>query len=120
MGRDGRPRSQGKSVDEVIISADGMTRELFYVAASRGRQRITVVTSAADTLRASVARTAARQSATELARKALVGLRRGFRRGLAAGADMIRHARLWSEPDLHYGFEPPARGRQTHEHGISR
>jgi ATP-dependent exoDNAse (exonuclease V) alpha subunit len=31
-------RSQGKSVDSVIISADGMQKELFYVAASRGRR----------------------------------------------------------------------------------
>jgi hypothetical protein len=30
-------RSQGKSVDNVIISADAMKKELFYVAASRGR-----------------------------------------------------------------------------------
>jgi ATP-dependent exoDNAse (exonuclease V) alpha subunit len=32
-------RSQGKSVDAVIISGDGMRKELFYVAASRGRQK---------------------------------------------------------------------------------
>src|SRR6185503_12532046 len=30
-------RSQGKTVDSVIISGDGMRRELFYVAATRGR-----------------------------------------------------------------------------------
>ncbi len=38
-------RSQGKSVDSVIISGDGMQQELFYVAASRGRHRVLVVTS---------------------------------------------------------------------------
>jgi len=38
-------RSQGKSVDHVIISADGMRRQSFYVAASRGRHRLTVVTT---------------------------------------------------------------------------
>jgi ATP-dependent exoDNAse (exonuclease V) alpha subunit len=32
-------------VDAVFISADGMQKELFYVAASRGRQSIQVVTS---------------------------------------------------------------------------
>ena len=63
-------RSQGKSVDAVVISADGMRKELFYVAASRGRERITVVTSDRDLLRESVARSVARQSASELSRKA--------------------------------------------------
>jgi conjugative relaxase-like TrwC/TraI family protein len=63
-------RSQGKSVDAVVISADGMRQELFYVAASRGRESITVVTSDKDLLRESVARSVARQSASELSRKA--------------------------------------------------
>jgi ATP-dependent exoDNAse (exonuclease V) alpha subunit len=31
-------RSKGKTVDSVIISADGMRKELFYVAASRGER----------------------------------------------------------------------------------
>jgi ATP-dependent exoDNAse (exonuclease V) alpha subunit len=39
-------RSQGKSVESVIISGDGMRKELFYVAASRGRQSVLVITSA--------------------------------------------------------------------------
>jgi conjugative relaxase-like TrwC/TraI family protein len=63
-------RSQGKSVDAVVISADGMRKELFYVAASRGRESLTVVTSDRDLLRESVARSVARQSASELSRKA--------------------------------------------------
>jgi conjugative relaxase-like TrwC/TraI family protein len=63
-------RSQGKSVDAVVISADGMRKELFYVAASRGRESITVVTSDKDLLRESVARSVARQSASEMSRKA--------------------------------------------------
>ena len=63
-------RSQGKSVDAVVISADGMRRELFYVAASRGRESITVVTSNRELLRESVAHSVARQSASELSRKA--------------------------------------------------
>jgi conjugative relaxase-like TrwC/TraI family protein len=63
-------RSQGKSVDAVIISADGMRKELFYVAASRGRESITVMTSDKDLLRESVARSITRQSASELSRKA--------------------------------------------------
>jgi conjugative relaxase-like TrwC/TraI family protein len=63
-------RSQGKSVDAVVISADGMRKELFYVAASRGRESITVVTSDRELLRESVAHSVARQSASELSRKA--------------------------------------------------
>jgi len=38
-------RSQGKTVDSVIIAADGMQKELFYVAASRGRKSLQIVTS---------------------------------------------------------------------------
>ena len=63
-------RSQGKSVDTVVISADGMRKELFYVAASRGRERITVVTSDKGLLRESVARSDVRLSASELSQKA--------------------------------------------------
>ncbi len=63
-------RSQGKSVDAVIISADGMRKELFYVAASRGRESITVVTTDKELLRESTARPDIRQSASEMARKA--------------------------------------------------
>ena len=63
-------RSQGKSVDAIVISGDAMRKELFYVAASRGRESITVVTSDKELLRETVASSDARQSASELARKA--------------------------------------------------
>ena len=59
-------RSQGKSVDHVIISADGMRRQAFYVAASRGRHGLTVVTTDREQLSESVARSDHRQSAHEL------------------------------------------------------
>ena len=59
-------RSQGKSVDHVIISADGMRRQAFYVAASRGRHGLTVVTVDKERLSESVARSDHRQSAHEL------------------------------------------------------
>jgi len=62
-------RSQGKSVDSVIISGDGMQKELFYVAASRGREHVVVITSDKERLRDSVAQSTARKSASELARK---------------------------------------------------
>ena len=62
-------RSQGKSVDAVVISGDGMRKELFYVAASRARESVTVVTSDKELLRETVARSVARQSASELERR---------------------------------------------------
>lgn len=62
-------RSQGKTVDSVIVSADAMKQELFYVAASRGRSEIAVVTSDRERLRESLGISSARPSATELARE---------------------------------------------------
>ena len=61
-------RSQGKTVDAVVISADAMRKELFYVAASRGRESVTVVTSDPDGLRESIAISGDRTSATDLRR----------------------------------------------------
>jgi conjugative relaxase-like TrwC/TraI family protein len=93
-------RSQGKSVDAVVISGDAMKKELFYVAASRGRESVTVVTSDKELLRQSVARSGQRQSATELVRKITVnqlrqnhsGLARGVNRGTIAAREMARYA----------------------------
>ena len=78
-------RSQGKTVDSVIISADGMRKELFYVAASRGRENITVITSDKERLTQTVAQTAARRSASEL-------VRGSPRRGLSMARELIRTA----------------------------
>ncbi|MEZ5402638.1 MAG: MobF family relaxase [Bryobacteraceae bacterium] len=80
-------RSQGKSVDAVIVSADGMQRELFYVAASRGREQITVVTSDREGLRRAVGRSMERKSASEL-----VGGARPVRRGIEAARRLVRRA----------------------------
>jgi hypothetical protein len=114
-------RSQGKSVDEVIVSADGMGRELFYVAASRGRARVTVITSDPESLRESVGRSSARQSATELARRALARIERGVRRGVAAAGEMVRlAAQPWVPPTMPAVVERGTKGRETHEHGIGR
>ena len=63
-------RSQGKTVDAVIVSGDRMSQELFYVAATRGRESLTVFTSDKEQLRESIGISGERQSATELARKA--------------------------------------------------
>ena len=112
-------RSQGKSVDSVIISGDGMQKELFYVAASRGRQSVIVITSDKDRLRETVAHSTARKSAAELARRARPGLLAGVQRGLAAARALVRRAaqfvasfpkRVWQEPRI----------EKTHERGLSR
>ena len=62
-------RSQGKTVDAVVLSGDMMKQEQFYVAASRGRDGITVITSDVDQLRETLGISSARPSATELARE---------------------------------------------------
>jgi conjugative relaxase domain, TrwC/TraI family len=62
-------RSQGKTVDGVILSADAMKQELFYVGASRGRSEIAIVTSNREQLRESLGVSSARPSATELGRE---------------------------------------------------
>ncbi len=62
-------RSQGKTVDAVILSGDGMRQEQFYVAASRGRSEITVISSDVARLRESLGISSARRSATELVRE---------------------------------------------------
>jgi hypothetical protein len=81
-------RGQGKSVDSVIISADGMQKDLFYVAASRGRHRVAVITSDKEQLKQAVARSMARKSASEFTRQAC----RGHHRGLAPARELIRRA----------------------------
>jgi ATP-dependent exoDNAse (exonuclease V) alpha subunit len=62
-------RSQGKTVDGVVLSGDTMKQELFYVGASRGRNEIAIVTSDREQLRESLGISSARPSATELARE---------------------------------------------------
>src|SRR5581483_7826678 len=132
-------RSQGKSVDAVVISGDGMKKELFYVAASRGRESLTVVTSDKELLRESVARSGERQSASELVRK--VGRNQAWRRrlpvdsgrhrGLGAARSMARQA-AWREqeqskttlarrPEISRETPAPDRGRERgRDHGFSR
>jgi conjugative relaxase-like TrwC/TraI family protein len=117
-------RSQGKSVDSVIISGDGMQKELFYVAASRGRQSVQVITSDKELLRESVARSTARQSASELARKTRPGLHQGSYRGVSAARELAAHAAR-QEPSIqkqtwHPSVTKQVRRERTHEHSFSR
>ncbi len=87
-------RSQGKTVDAVIVSGDRMTQELFYVAASRGRESLTVITSDSEQLRESIGISGERQSATELARKAEVSASLPRLPGFGAEPN-IESAREW-------------------------
>jgi hypothetical protein len=103
-------RSQGKSVDAVIISGDGMRKELFYVAASRGRQNVQVITSDKESLRESVARSSARKSASDLARKAGTVFVRAACRGVMAARQLaMRLSRRETEPvvqaEMNYQYE---------------
>ena len=66
-------RSQGKTVDQVIVAADAMKQELFYVAASRGREGISIVTSDIERLGESLGVSMARPSAIELANEIAQG-----------------------------------------------
>ncbi|MGO9227695.1 MAG: hypothetical protein ACLQKA_00595 [Bryobacteraceae bacterium] len=115
-------RSQGKTVDSVIISGDGMPKELFYVAASRGRQSVTVITSDKGRLQATVARSMARTSASELVRGKRAHSHRGALRGLAAARDMVRKAAqlLTSVSDQIQQAIIHPRKERTREHGLGR
>lgn len=112
-------RSQGKTVESVIISADGMQKELFYVAASRGRRSVTVITSDKVGLRASVTSSAARKSASELARGVRRCYTRGELRGLAAARDLARRAARFVT-SLPGKIRQQIRRERTHERGLSR
>jgi conjugative relaxase-like TrwC/TraI family protein len=59
-------RSQGKTVDAVVISADSIHKELFQVAATRGREQIRIVTGNKEGLKQSIRVSDERQSVTEL------------------------------------------------------
>ncbi len=118
-------RSQGKSVDSVIISGDGMQKELFYVAASRGRDSVQVITSDKELLRESVARSTARQSASELARKARPGLHQGSYRGEASARELADHAARQEQPRAQTPVQQPhvterVRMERTYEYSFDR
>ena len=123
-------RSQGKSVDAVVISGDAMKKELFYVAASRGRETVRVITSDKELLRLSVARSGQRQSASELVRKigrdqvrrTRLGVQREVKRGPAAARNMARRA-AWREQERFIEAPIPQEIRRetlARDHGVER
>ena len=117
-------RSQGKSVDSVIISGDGMQKELFYVAASRGRRSVQVITSDKELLRESVGRSTARQSASELARNARPGLHQGSYRGISAARELAAYAARHEGQTIQQMWHPSVtkqvRRERTHERSFGR
>ena len=118
-------RSQGKSVDAVIISADGMRKELFYVAASRGRENVMVVTSDKERLRESVAQSAARKSASELARQQRPGHHQGMHRGRALARNLLNVASVREESILEHSVQPRQlmnrnKAERNNDHSLSR
>jgi len=108
-------RSQGKTVDAVIISADQMKKESFYVSASRGREQLTVITADKERLRDSIAQTDSRQSATELVQKShangAVQPTQGIRQQFAMAEN--RNAQLVQAPQ-----QPVVQQRSSASHSV--
>jgi conjugative relaxase-like TrwC/TraI family protein len=119
-------RSQGQSVDAVVIAGETMSRELFYVAASRGREHLTVITSDKARLEESVGRSGARLSASELVRtmhaRVAEGLTpdasRGFDRGVRAVVAGARQS-VGFEQDAHGHAVPAPVQQQAIQHSAS-
>jgi conjugative relaxase-like TrwC/TraI family protein len=111
-------RSQGKSVDSVIISADGMKKEHFYVAASRGRKSVQILTGDKQRLKESISRSSARQSASELARRSAPIVRPGIRRGLDAARNMARRAVQYVHTKIRKQSPPPPERPIEHKPAI--
>ncbi|MEP7305201.1 MAG: MobF family relaxase [Acidobacteriota bacterium] len=108
-------RSQGQSVDTVVIAGESMNRELFYVAASRGREQLTVITSDKARLQESVGRSGARLSASELVRtmhsRSAPGLTpdasRGFERGIRTVVEEARQSVIFEQDSHRYSVPAP-------------
>ena len=92
-----------------------MQKELFYVAASRGRESVLVITSDKERLRESIAQSTARKSASELARQQRPGLRQGMHRGRAMARELIQRAVQVLQP-----LKNKPKVERSHDHGISR
>jgi ATP-dependent exoDNAse (exonuclease V) alpha subunit len=119
-------RSQGQSVDAVVIAGETMSRELFYVAASRGREHLTVITSDKALLQESIGQSGARLSASELVRMKHVqaeGLgpeaSRGFERGIRAIVEEMRQSVGLAHESPGHAVPAPVR-QQVVQHAADR
>ncbi len=91
-------KSQGKTVDAVVVTADRMEGDLFYVAVSRGRELVRVLTSDKKALKKSVIGNSGRMSATELVKKIDAEKRLLRRRRWQRIADSARkRAKTWQQ-----------------------
>jgi conjugative relaxase-like TrwC/TraI family protein len=118
-------RSQGGTVDSVVVSADRMDRELFYVACSRGRERVQVFTSDIGLLRESVTWDTARTSATELAREEPPEEAAPVRRQRSVWSQAVlwarRQARTWQQRLFDLGQQREFAVPQAHQlHAVGR
>jgi hypothetical protein len=131
-------RSQGNTVDAVVIAGETMSREQFHAAASRGREEVTVVTSDKALLQDSIGRPGARPSTSELVRKMHASpdrgqrpdVSRGFERGIRAAAVVAQQTteqqrghdvRARPAPGHRQEMEPAAGRRQpAHAQQIER
>jgi conjugative relaxase-like TrwC/TraI family protein len=119
-------RSQGQSVDAVVIAGDTMGRELFYVAASRGREHLTVITSDKARLEESVGQSGARLSASELVRTMHARLAdgltpdvsRGFDRGIRVMVDGVRQSVGFEQESQGHSVPAPAQ-QQAVQHAVA-
>ena len=119
-------RSQGQSIDAVVIAGETMNRELFYVAASRGREHLTVITSDKAQLEESVGRSGARLSASELVRtmhtRSAEGFTpdasRGFERGIRTVAEGRRQSVGVEQDSQGHAVPAPAK-QQAIQHTAS-
>jgi hypothetical protein len=119
-------RSQGQSVDAVVIAGETMSRELFYVAASRGREHLTVITSDKAQLEESVGRSGARMSAWELVRTRDATLAegfapdasRGFERGIRTVVEVARQSVGFEQDSQGHAVPAPAK-QQAIQHTAS-
>lgn len=75
-------RSQGKTVDAVVVSGEMMSKELFQVAATRGKERIEIITGSKEVLKESIGISSERKSVTELVRQS--GMQFARREALSA------------------------------------
>jgi predicted RNA-binding protein with PIN domain len=81
-----------------------MSKELFYVAATRGRESLTVITSDKEQLRETIGISAERTSASELARKAGQQVSPGHHRlpdlQIGQSIESARDFALWQSASL--------------------
>jgi hypothetical protein len=117
-------RSQGKTVDAVIVAGDRMSKELFYVAATRGRENLTIITSDKEQLREAIGISGERTSALELARQAEMSAAAPRLPELAIGHNLesakswaLRHSVLQSEERGRVAQEKEHRKEQEIDYG---